>query len=189
MKIFKLLSLLFISTLILTSCSNDDDGDPINEVELITTLIATLTPPTGTAIVLTFRDLDGDGPGVPTITVSGALAENTTYTGTLILLNETESPAENITEEIEEEADEHQFFFQTGGGLAISNFTYLDFDSDGNPLGLNFSFTTGTAPSSGTFTITLRHEPNKNAAGVSQGNIANAGGETDIQVTFPITIE
>jgi hypothetical protein len=31
--------------------------------------------------------------------------------------------------------------------------------------------------------------PNKSATGVASGNIANAGGSTDAEVTFPITIQ
>jgi hypothetical protein len=35
----------------------------------------------------------------------------------------------------------------------------------------------------------LRHLLNKNAAGVSTGDITNAGGSTDAEVTFPIVVE
>ncbi|HBK71516.1 MAG TPA: type 1 periplasmic binding fold superfamily protein, partial [Flavobacteriaceae bacterium] len=35
----------------------------------------------------------------------------------------------------------------------------------------------------------LRHEPNKSASGVSDGDITNAGGETDIEVIFNITVQ
>jgi hypothetical protein len=188
MKNLKFLAFFFTAALLLASCSSDDDNEPINEEEVITTLTASLTTPDGPTILLTYRDLDGDGPNPPVITVSGSLLPNATYTGSMILLNETESPVEDITEEIKEEDDEHQFFFQVGAGLNIFNVTYLDFDGNGNPLGLNFSFQTGNA-SQGNFTITLRHEPNKDAAGVSEGNIANAGGETDIAVTFPMVIQ
>ena len=46
--------------------------------------------------------------------------------------------------------------------------------------------TTGSmANPSATMTVILRHEPNKAGAGVSDGDITNAGGETDIEVTFP----
>jgi len=38
-------------------------------------------------------------------------------------------------------------------------------------------------------TITLRHEPAKDATGVSDGDITNAGGETDISVNFPVEIQ
>lgn len=191
MKTLKFLSFIFISTFILTSCSSDDDGSqPINEEEVITTLIATLVPATGENVVLTFRDLDGDGPNEPEITVSSALAANMTYLGSLSLLNETETPAGNINAEIEEEAEEHQFFYQIAPGLNISNLTYNDFDGDGNPVGLEFSFETGAAMvDERNMTVILRHEPNKDAEGVSDGDITNAGGETDISVSFSLTIE
>lgn len=189
MKTLKFLSFICISTLIVTSCSSDDDSsEPINEEEVITTLIATLTPTTGANVVLTFRDLDGDGPNPPQTTVSSALAADMNYEGSLSVLNETQSPAENINAEIEEEKEAHQFFYQVATGLNISNLTYVDLDGNGNPVGLNFSFDTGAA-SSGTMTITLRHEPNKDAAGVSEGDITNAGGETDLSVSFPLAIE
>ncbi len=185
MKNLKFLALFFTATLFLTSCSSDDDNEPINEEEVITTVNVALTGGS-TPITLTFRQLDESA--APTIIVSGDFDPNTTYTGSITVLNELENPADNITLEIEEEDDEHQFFYQVGAGLNISNLTYLDFDGNGNPLGLRFSFDTGEA-SSGNFTITLRHEPNKDASGVSDGQIANAGGETDIEVTFPLVIQ
>ncbi len=73
-------------------------------------------------------------------------------------------------------------------GLNISNITYLDQDENGNPLGLEFSFQTGE-PSVGNMTITLRHDLDKFAQGVSNGILTNAGGDTDISVTFPLGIQ
>jgi hypothetical protein len=93
---------------------------------------------------------------------------------------------EEVEEEIEEEDDEHQFFFSTTGGL---NATVAYDDTDGtNPVGLKTKVTTAEA-SQGTLRVTLRHEPNKSAEGVSAGNITNAGGETDIEVEFDVTVE
>ena len=87
MKNSKLLSLLLIATLVFASCDNDDP-EPVNEEEVITTLTATLTPVTGgTSIVLKTQDLDGDGPNAPVVTVSGPLAANTVYNGTMEILN------------------------------------------------------------------------------------------------------
>ena len=179
MKTIKFLTVLILSTITFSACSNDDDNpDPVNEEEVITTLIAQLTPQGGgTAITLTFQDLNGN----ISSNVSGALAANTTYNGSLDLLNETESPAESITEEIEEEDDEHQFFFSATNN--VGTFAYTDSDDDGNPIGLAFTLTTGAA-TNGSITIILRHEPAKDATGVSDGDITNAGGETDISVTF-----
>lgn len=192
MKTLKHLSYLLIASLIFVSCSDDDDNnnipEPVNEEEVITTITATLTPAGGgTAIILQSQDLDGDGPNAPVVTVSGDLATNTSYSGSLDLLNETESPAESITEEIEEEALEHQFFFNVSNDLF--DVAYDDVDADGNPVGLDFIVTTDATTGTEAFTITLRHEPNKEAAGVSAGDITNAGGETDIEVTFNVTVQ
>lgn len=187
MKTLKKLSILLLSAIIFSACSDDDNPDPVHEEEVITTLTATLVPiGGGTTVTLQTRDLDGDGPNAPVITVSGPLAANTTYNGSLELLNETENPAESINEEIEEEDDEHQFFYQATNNIAT--FTYSDSDGDGNPIGLEFQLTT-LATGTGDITITLRHEPNKDAPGVSDGSIANAGGETDIQATFSVTVQ
>ena len=99
-------ALLFVTT----SCDKDDDNtpEPVNEEEVITTLTVKLTPTTGTAIELKSFDADGDGPNVPVLSVSGALAANTSYAGVIELLNELETPAEDITDEVNEESDEHQ---------------------------------------------------------------------------------
>jgi hypothetical protein len=174
---------LLASTLIFASCSDDDDNtpDPVNEEEVITTLTVTLESGSDT-VVMQYQDLDGDGPDAATVTVSGSLNANTSYDGSIVLLNETEMPAENVTEEIQEEDLDHQFFYTVGSGLDVTT-DYTSFDSAGNPLGLTFVLNTAGA-SSGGLTFTLRHEPNKPNTGLD-----NAGGETDIEVTFDVTVE
>ena len=169
----------------LTSCSSEDP-EIVNEEELITTLRVTLTPQGGGNVVtLQLQDLDGDGPNAPITTVSGPLQANKTYTGVTQVLNETESPAENITLEVEEEGDEHQFFYTFSNSIATV--TYTDQDKNGRPVGINFNLTT-TSAGIGILTVVLRHEPNKTAAGVMAGNITNAGGETDVEATFNLTV-
>ncbi len=179
------LAMLLIFSMVFIACDKDDPEIP-NEEELITTVRYTLTSVTGGSdVVLTFVDLDGDDGNEPVIT-GGTLEANTIYSGRLELLNEAESPAEDITEEISEEDEEHQFFFSTTvTGLSV---TYGDQDENAQPVGLATSVTTGAA-GSGTLTVILRHEPMKSAAGVAEGDITNAGGETDIQVTFPIDVQ
>jgi len=133
------------------SCNDDNIVTPPGE-EIITTLNFTLTPENGgDAVVLSFNDPDGDGGNAPTITVEN-LAANTNYDGAITLSNESVTPTEDITAEVQEEDDEHQFFFDTTVGE-------------------------------------LRHQPNKSGDNVASGDITNAGGETDIEVTFDVTIE
>ncbi len=185
MKYFNPTKALFLATasLFLASCSDDDNG-PVNEEEVITTVITTLTNGS-TTITLTSRDLDGDGPNAPVVTVSGDLTANTVYNGEITFLNETVTPADNITAEVEEEGEEHQIFYQIPS--ALGTIGYTDFDVNAKPVGLTFTYTTGNA-GTGNLTVTLRHLPNKSAAGVAAGDITNAGGATDAQVTYPIVI-
>ncbi len=175
--------LFALTTLTLASCSNDDS--PVNEEEVITTVTTTLTGG-GQVITLRSRDLDGDGPNAPVVTVSGNLTANTTYIGETVFTNETVSPAEDITVEVEEEGNEHQMFYQFP--VALGSFVYTDVDANGDPIGLSFTLTTGTSATTGNIVVTLRHLPNKSAAGVASGDITSAGGATDAQVTFPVVV-
>lgn len=181
-----ILSLMVIVATTLSSCKKDDPEIP-NEEEVITTLKYTLTPNGGGLIkILKFVDMDGDGGEAPVYTLD-TLEANTVYNGELELLNEQESPADTTTNEIREENQQHQFFFATSGDLNLS-VGYNDVDPDGNPVGLSNILTTGAA-SKGQFTVTLRHQPDKFGSGVSDGDITNAGGETDIEVVFNVVIK
>jgi len=182
---YRLFILAISLSFMFASCSKDDPVIP-NEEEVITTLIYTLTPDAGgTAVELQFLDADGDGGDAPEITTSD-LSPNTLYVGTVRLLNEQESPAEDVTTEIMEEDEDHQFFYETTvDGLSVS---YDDLDSNDQPVGIRTMLQTGDE-GSGMLTITLRHEPNKSADGVVISDPSNAGGETDIEVRFPINVQ
>ena len=182
MKTMKTCSMYALLAIAMLGCSDDDTPDVINEEEVITTVILTLTPESGDQVVLTTQDLDGDGPDEPVTIITGSFNENTQYQGAVRFLNETETPAEEITNEVIEEADEHQVFYTVSNGLNITT-TYQDEDSNGNPLGVSITLETGAA-SAGNLTVTLRHEPVKPNDGLD-----SAGGETDITTTFDVTIE
>ncbi|MDP5097877.1 MAG: type 1 periplasmic binding fold superfamily protein [Flavobacterium sp.] len=185
MKNLKLIALLVIPVIFSTSCSNDDA--PVNEEEVITTVRVTLVGGVQT-IVLESRDLDGDGPNAPVLTPvgGGILVAGTTYTGSTEFLNELEDPAEDITVEVEEEGADHQVFYQLPS--SIGTVTYTDTDANGRPIGLNFTLVAGTSGSTGTLMVTLKHLPNKTASGVADGDITNAGGNTDAAVTFSVAV-
>lgn len=173
---------LLLAVTIVTSC-DDDDPEPVNEEELITTVNVTFTNQADQSVVTaTFRDLDGDGGNAPVIT-NPTLDANANYSVTVEFLDESDAnDVEDITEEVEEEGDEHQVFFVVGSGLNFT-YTYGDTDGAGNPLGLIGTGATGAA-GSGNLNIVLRHEPTKPNTGLS-----DAGGETDIDVTFNVTIQ
>lgn len=182
----KLAAIFFASVLVCSISACDNDPEIPNEGEVITDLVFTLTPQSGgTAVVLNFADADGDGGNAPVITVDD-LAANTTYAGAITIGGLADGEEEDITVEIAEEDEEHQFFFSSS--LSDLVVAYNDTDADGNPVGLSTTVETGEA-GSGTLTVTLRHEPAKDAAGVAEGDITNAGGETDIEVIFNVTVK
>ena len=178
----KLYTYAVVALLLFSSCSKDDPI-AVNEEEVITTMIVTLVPSdASTNVTLKTQDLDGDGPNAPVVTVSGDLKASLTYSGSVRFLNETETPAEDITLEVEEEADDHQLFYTVGSGLTMG-VASTNNDSNGNPLGTNFDVKS-LSTSSGKLTFTLRHKPKKPNTG-----LADAGGDTDIETTFDIVIE
>ena len=183
MKTMKTGAFYALLTLAMLGCSDDDTTpEVINDEELITTVILTLTQESGDQVVLTTIDLDGDGQDEPVTTVVGNFSENTQYQGAVQFLNETEDPAEDITQEVIEEADEHQVFYTISDGLNITT-TYVDFDDNDNPLGVQITLSTGAA-SEGSLTVTLRHEPVKPNDGLE-----SAGGETDISTSFDVSVQ
>lgn len=185
----KIITMLLCGSLIFAACKkNDDDPAPpvVNEEEVITTMILQFDDQgAGADREWRFTDADGDG-GNPPVIHTDTLIAGATYDVDLILLNETQSPADTVSNEVLDEATQHQFFFQPSGVNVA--FSYADADTDGNPIGLQTTCVAGAA-SSGTVLVTLRHQPDKFAAGVSGGDITNAGGETDIEVSFPAVVQ
>jgi hypothetical protein len=179
----------------LASCKKEDPvtpgpggpPPPPLEQELITTVRLTFTSTDGTEVKeWLWRDLDGDG-GDPPVIEAVPLTTGLVYAVSIQLLDESDpNDVEDITEEIEEEDDEHQFFFIANN--IDATIAYADADGDGNPIGLQSIWTCG-APGLGTLTLILRHELDKDAPGVSDGDITNAGGDTDVEITFPFRIE
>jgi hypothetical protein len=183
----------------LTACS-DDDPKKENTLELITQATLTFTPAGGgAAVVATATDPDGEG--LQDLTVDGPieLATNTSYTLTLELINGLADPAEDeydITAEVQEEGDEHMFFFgwtnnvfsnPAGNGnidARADAVNYNDEDDNGLPLGLNTSWTSAAAAASGTFTVILKHQPD-----LKSETSTSETGETDLDITFTLNVD
>ncbi len=161
-----------------TSCDKDDDDAPDNEQELITTIQLTFTGG-GNVITATAKDLDGDG-GNPPVVQDIQLAANTDYALTVAFLDESKTPAENLTEEVEEESNEHLVCLVGSG--AIPSPAVQDTDDNGKPLGLASTLKTGAA-GNGTLKVSLKHEPDKNNA-----NPCNTG-ETDAEQIFNVIVK
>ena len=197
-NIFKLNYLLYavLTLFIFTACEEDEAApEEENEVEVFTDVKLVFTPSGGGAAVEAAAQ-DPDGAGVQELQVLSAinLAVNTEYTLTMVIENCLESPCELMNEEIEEEDEEHQFFFAftndaftspVGNGnidSASDPLNYNDTDGNGNAIGLNTSWTTGSA-SSGTFTVQLQHQPD-----VKTATSGATDGDTDFALTFNLNI-
>ena len=197
-NLFRLNYLLYavLTLFIFTACEEDEAApEEENEMEVFTDVKLVFTPAGGGAAVEAAAQ-DPDGAGVQELQVLGAinLAANTSYTLTMVIENCLESPCELMNEEIEEEDDEHQFFFAftndaftspAGNGnidSASDPINYNDSDGNGNPLGLNTSWTTGSA-STGTFTVQLQHQPD-----VKTATSGSTDGDTDWALTFNLNI-
>jgi hypothetical protein len=175
------ITIISLSFLTLNSCKKDT-VEP-NEEEVITTLIATFTD-NATSAKTTFKFDDTDGPGgtAPTTDMI-TLAPGKSYTVALTLLNKTANPVDTLSNEIDEEADDHEFFFEPTAG---SNITVTNRNLAGSlnlPLGLSSTWTTGAIATS-SIRITLKHKPGTKAA----GDVVTKG-ETDIEVVFPTKIQ
>ena len=194
----KLPLLLFALLFAFSSC-NSDDPMPENEEELITdvTLIFTEVDANGNTIgsPIEFTASDSEGlelgssPSIETI----SLTIGKRYLLEIELFNSVEN--EDITEEILEEADEHQFYFLGTAFLSspVLTYTYDDEDEDGNPIGLRGFVQVSSAPgfNNAQFRLVLRHDLNKNFPGANNPNWENfvqAGGETDLDITFPLVL-
>lgn len=198
-------SLGFVLVLVgLAACGDDGASDPNASQEVITTVTLTLTPTGGgSPIVVEVDDPDGDGGDPPTIDSIGLLA-GTMYGVTVGFQNRLETPAEEITDEVRDEAIDHQIFFTgtavngpaSGSSNAAITHAYADTDANGLPIGLSNTFTVASAPG-GDLIVTLRHMPPINnrpvktadaAAMVKASGFSAIGGENDAQVTFPVAI-
>lgn len=174
----------------------------LDEQELITTVIATFTPEAGEPLTFTWTDPENDGdPEIDEI----VLLASEVYTLDLRFVNDASTVPEEITEEVEEESAFHQIFLlgdaidsaASPSDAAIVSFSYGDTDSNGDPLGLHHTLD-GLSVGEGTLDVVLRHLPlegevavktSELAQSVSDGGLTSIGGDTDIYVSFPISIQ
>ncbi len=185
MKNKNLMIVLFFGTALFMNSCKKEKIDP-NQSELITTLRLKFTNTISSSInplVYEFKDLDGEGGAAPVKFDDIVLQKNIPYICEVTVLNESVSPADNITAEIKAEANDHQFYFVPSSSnlLSVSNY---DTDTNGLPLGLSSFWVTGLNPGSGTVKVVLKHKPGTKAA----NDLINKG-ETDIELDFKLIIQ
>jgi hypothetical protein len=178
-------AVVLFSLVLLNGCKKDPVVDP-NEGELITTVRLKLTNTLSSSaipLVYEFKDLDGEGGAAPVKFDDIVLQKNIPYICEVTVLNESVSPADDITQEIKAEANDHQFYFVPSSSnlLTVSNY---DTDTQGLPLGLSSFWVTGLNPGTGTVKVVLKHKPGTKAA----NDLINKG-DTDIELDFKLIIQ
>ena len=133
-KIISYAMIFLCVSFLITSCKKDNvnPGDS-NEEELITTVQLKIKE-TGTNTINTFiwKDVDGAGGNAPLIQTI-ALSPNKSYEVEAVFLDESKSPAADISKEVRAEADDHEVFYQTSN--AFATITRTDKDSNNFQIG------------------------------------------------------
>ena len=189
------------TAILLTGCAKEEEEVPEeeHEMEVITDVKLIFTNDNDSNDIVYARAQDPDGDGVEDLKIldSVNLDVSKSYTLTFEIMNNLESPGEDIGEEIADEDDEHQIFFSFSND-AFSNpvgdgnidnasdpINYNDVDGNGNPVGLSTAWTTSsTTLTDGTFTVRLQHQPDEKTS-TSGAN----DGDTDFELEFVLNIQ
>lgn len=179
--IYYALGSLLLVALLQQACrkSNPIPPNP-NEEELITTCRIIFVDSSGIQPTTSFqyRDIDGDGGNPPSMFDTIRLKSGTTYYAEILLLDESKSPTDTVSNEVLAEADEHLFCFTVTG----LNCPIQRTDSDGTyEIGLLSKWRPG-ATGNGTAQVELRHQPD-----TKDGTCAP--GSTDLLIDFPFIIQ
>ncbi|MEM7160168.1 MAG: hypothetical protein AAF799_45440 [Myxococcota bacterium] len=191
---------------------HDDHGHEHDETEVITTVTLTFTPQgEGTPVTAAFTDPDGDG-GASGSADPITLAAGTTYDLTLSFTNELVDPVEDVTAEIQEEAEEHQVFISgdtvtgpasTSSDAPLVTHAYADTEStyghddtgEDLPVGLANTIEATTA-GMGTFSVRLQHMPPLNDEPIKTPGLEDVfamdgalPGDVDVDIDFQLTVQ
>ncbi|MAR43524.1 MAG: hypothetical protein CMC48_05470 [Flavobacteriaceae bacterium] len=174
----KIFFTLLASTVIYSCSKSDDEPEEVNEQEVINRVSIVLSEGSNSQTVTW-----NEGSTPPAIT----LDVDKVYTASIYFYDASDpTDVEDITLEIIEEVDEHYCLWEIAGlsNLTITSASTDYAGSDGIPINLVTDWSTGGAES-GNIKVTLIHEPTTK----SGTNRASFGGETDIELTFPTTVQ
>jgi len=174
-----------LTILALQGCKKDKDLVPVpqptvNEQENITTLRLKFTEQgTTNTFTVNYADPDGAG-GNPPTSDTIKVVNGKMYDVEAMFLDESKSPAEDLTPEILEEKNDHIVCFNVvSGAVTIAR---TDLDDNNYEIGLTSTWTIGSTTGMGHMDITLKHQPE-----VKDGTCTP--GETDVEAHFDILIQ
>jgi len=225
----KLTLLITIVMMAFAACKKDKNepapenpNPPAEENEVITTVKLYLTDSaTNVVMVKSFKDPDGDGGQPGGFENSGAdstftLAPNHTYYGRVVILDETKTPVDSTSNEVQNESYIHMLFYN-GNPAATGNsgntiltpapnysvklngsdivIRYLDLDNGPahgyaqRNTGLKTRIRTyaATGAVKYPFVVTLRHQPGA-SEGLSDKDGTYTPGDTDVEVAYKVNV-
>lgn len=190
------LYLLALTAFAFASCESEDpvienEEEVITDVTLKFTELNSAGAPIGTAVSFKASDPQGielgDAPTIQTVN----LTKGKNYRMEITVFNSIEN--EDITAEILTEADEHQFYFLGTAFVGSAPITITYDDPNGKLIGLRTKVGVAVSPgfNNAIMRVILRHDLNKSFAGATNPNFQNyeqAGGESDLDINFPVVI-
>ena len=184
MKTTKLFIMAIFCLTLITSCNNDDDPEPVNEVELITNVTLTFTNTANSADVVVMKNIAPDGQEWAfTNSINGTFTAGQSYSLDLNITNESDpnDVDDVLNDDVIPEGDEH--FFKYNNTLGMSMMRDASYLSGANVsrLGVSTTWTTGAA-GTGNIQIILVHEPD--SADDSNQFGTTTGGEEYFNITF-----
>lgn len=186
---------LALASFAFASCESED---PVmeNEEELITDVTLSFTElnatgdPIGIKISFKASDPQGIELGITPTIEPVNLTKGKTYRMEITVANAIAN--EDITSEILAEGDEHQFYF-LGNAFSSSILSIAYDDPSGELIGLQNIVSVSISPGTNNtqMQVVLRHALEKNYPGATNPNFQNyeqAGGESDLDINFPVVI-
>lgn len=170
--------------LLFHSCKKDETAvaSPVPDNEFLTTVQLVVTNAADASDVQTVavKQLPDLPPDYSHATLT--LKANATYNVAVKFLDETTSPAGDVTEDIYARRNYHLICFTVGGSANLTvQRTDLDTNVPALQVGLQDKFTTGAA-GNGTLNVRLRHQPNAKNGDCDPGS-------SDADVDFTVNIQ
>ena len=186
MKNFRDLIFLLITGAAIGSCQKPPANvTPPLSNEFITTTILNLqnTAIPGDKPTIKYYLNPNNPSAAPVITPDTmVLMKNSTYTCNIVILDETKTPVDTVSNVIKQRENIHLFvFFPSTNLMLTDSITDRDTNIPPLPFGLQSQIKTA-ATSSGSLRVVLRHQPN-----VKNGTYAP--GSTDLDITYPVKIK
>ncbi|MFT4061672.1 MAG: hypothetical protein QM642_04860 [Edaphocola sp.] len=187
MKKLRILTTMALATILWAACNKDETKtspeDPENEFMTTVRLVATNDADASDVQTASWVKLDPTDTAAPDLSNATLnLKANANYTLTVAFLDQSQTPEEDLTEEIWERRNYHLVCFEPAAALDVQ-ITSTDHDDNAGQyrVGLTNALVTG-AVSSGDLEVTLHHQPN-----VKNGDCAP--GSVDADVHFTVNIQ